>query len=113
MGCADNSISRWTAPTVELLFPRTVDFIRQIRITFAQGIDEKYRPKIVIVKTEADAEFEGNKVTFRLTQEDTLRLSADELVQIEVQVYDIHGVPFVGDAVKVRVQDVVNEGVTW
>ena len=113
MGCTDNALHRWTSPTIELAFPLSVDFIDKIRITFAQGVGDDGKPNIVIVKTEADATFEQNKVVFKLLQEDTLLLSADQLVSVEVQVYDVHGEPFVSDVVKVRAEDVINEGVSW
>ena len=113
MGCADEAISRWSAPPVILEFPRSVDFIKKIRMTYAQGYDDNGKPKIVIEKTEADAVFSGNKVTFQITQEENLRLNAKEFVQIEVQIYDTNGVPIVSDAVRVRYQDVINEGVSW
>lgn len=113
MGCGDNSIARWSAPTCELRFDVSVDFIKQIRITYAQGEGEDGKPKIKIVKTEADCEFSENIVRFGLTQDETLSLDPNELVQIEVQVYDIHGVPYVGETVIVGVKNVINEGVSW
>ena len=113
MGCADETISRWSAPRGVLAFPVSVDFIKQIRVTYAQGEDDNGKPRIVLVKTESDCEFKGNEVSFSLTQEETLSFNADEYVEIQVQIYDVNGVPYVGDEVRVRVSDVINEGVAW
>ena len=114
MGCADNQIARWSAPECELRFRISVEkFIKKIRITFAQGNDESGNPKIVVVKTEKDCEFSQNVIKFGLTQEETLSFDPNEYIQIEIQAYDIHGVPYIGDTIFAEVKDVINEGVSW
>lgn len=113
MVCCDSGITRWSAPKNVLRFPISVDFIKQIRVTYAQGKGADGKPNIVFTKTEADCEFKDNAVSYTLSQEETLGLDPQELVDIQVQGYDRHGAPFVSDIVHRTVIDILNEEVSW
>lgn len=113
MSFCESNISRWTAPVCEIEFDRKTDFISKIRITFAQGYDENGKEIIVLEKTEKDCEFSDNIVRFNLSQEETLSFNENELVVIQVQIYDINGVPMISEKGIVGLNDVINEGVSW
>lgn len=75
-----------TTPTHTFTLPISVEMIKTVEITYAQG------GKMVLQKGNADVEMTGNKVILRLTQEDTFRLDATKPVQIQLRPLLVNGV---------------------
>lgn len=69
-----------TTPTHTFTLPLETDLCKEIRIIYAQD------DQVVLVKTLSQCNAEGNVVTVRLSQEDTLRFNCKKLVQIQVRV---------------------------
>ena len=86
---------RGTTPTHTFTLPISVDDVDKIRIIYAQG-------GVKIIKTNADCTMEGKTVTTTLTQEDTLSLSSDTAVQIQLRVLTREGEALVSDVYRIR-----------
>jgi hypothetical protein len=72
---------RATTPTHSFELPFDYEqFVSKILITYKQG------DKIVLEKTENDIVFDGNVVSYELTQEETLLFDRDIIVDIQVRV---------------------------
>lgn len=67
-----------TTPTHTFTLPISVELIKTVEITYAQG------GKVVLRKSNADVNLEGNEVSLRLTQADTF--SFDATVPAEIQI---------------------------
>lgn len=68
-----------TTPTHTFSLPISVDMIKTVEITYAQG------DKVVLTKHTDDVEMEGKKVILHLTQEDTFALEAAKLVNVQLR----------------------------
>lgn len=69
-----------TTPTHYYTLPIDVSTIRKVEITYAQG------GKVILTKGNADVSMEGKTIAVDLTQEDTFKLSAAALVNVQVRV---------------------------
>lgn len=95
---------RGTTPTHTYNLPFDTALIDKIKIAYAQnGV-------VVLTKEKADCKFEGNTVTVRLTQEDTLKFDASR-VQIQIRVLTIGGDALASDIVTKPCGEVLEEGV--
>ena len=95
---------RGTTPTHTFNLPFDTALIDKIKITYAQnGV-------VVLTKEKADCSFEGNAVTVKLSQEDTLKLDASR-VQIQVRVLTTGGDALASDIVTKPCGEVLEEGV--
>lgn len=70
---------RGTTPTIVYSFPIDVSGITKLRIYFMQGSEP------VIIKDETDCEYGENKILVRLTEEDTLMLTAKKRLEIRIR----------------------------
>ena len=86
---------RGTTPTHTFTLPISVDDVDKIRIIYAQG-------GVKIVKTNADCTMEGNTITTKLTQEDTLSMSSDTVVKIQLHLLTRAGEPLVSDIYRIK-----------
>lgn len=95
---------RGTTPTHTYHMPFDTALIDKIKITYAQnGV-------VVLTKEKADCKIDGNAVTVRLTQEDTLKFDASR-VQIQVRVLTTGGDALASDIVTKPCKDVLEGGV--
>lgn len=69
-------MTRGTTPTILFKFPFDTGDITAFRMYFLQG------NKTIFVKTEEDMHFSGDAVQVKLSQEETLLLSAKKYVEI-------------------------------
>jgi hypothetical protein len=68
-----------TTPTHEFEVDIDTAFIKTVKITYSQNDEE------ILVKRTEDCTLEGNKITTKLTQEDTFLFDCNELVQIQIR----------------------------
>jgi hypothetical protein len=95
---------RGTTPTHIFNLPFDTALIDKIKITYAQnGV-------VVLTKEKADCKIDGNAVTVRLTQEDTLKFDASR-VQIQVRVLTTGGDALASVIVTKPCEEVLEEGV--
>lgn len=96
---------RGTTPPIEINLPNDASNYKEIVCTFKQG------GKIVIEKKLSDMTVEGQKLSFRLTQEETLGLSASEYVVIQIRAVTTDDRALATWMSMTSVQDVLNEKV--
>lgn len=68
-----------TTPTHYYTLPISVELIKTVEITYAQG------GKVVLRKSNADVQMEGRKVVVHLAQEDTFALDPTRLLEIHLR----------------------------
>lgn len=93
---------RATTPTHTFELPFGLDYIKRLLITYKQG------DTIVLEKTEADVTFDGNVATLTLTQDETLKFNADEVVKVQIRVLTQNGAAPASRTFLVPVADVLN-----
>lgn len=91
-----------TAPIHTFTLPFDTEQIAKLRINYAQA------GKIVLIKTEQDAEMNGNVVQVKLTQADTLGFSASN-VEIHLDILTKQGDPLRSDIYSVYASRCLNE----
>ena len=69
------------------------------------------RGRRVIEKTNRDIMIESDKITVGLSQKDTLRLSAEVPVSIQIRYIRANGVASVSNIMTANINDVLKEGV--
>ena len=94
---------RGTTPRLVFAFKYTVDFVKVLRITFKQNGETK------VEKTEKDVTFEENKIILKLSQEDTLGLNENVVVEIQLKVLTTTGDVLATDPYQLRVIEIFNE----
>lgn len=90
-------MKRGTTPTHTFTLPFETSVIQKMHILYAQ--DEEVRLK----KTEADATMEGNAVSVKLTQEDTLALDCKKNVEVQIRVLTMGNDALTSDIIRVPV----------
>lgn len=70
---------RGTTPTHTFTFPFSLDVIAKLRVIYKQD------DSIVLVKTLDDCIVNGNSVSYKLTQEETLLFNSDRMVDIQIR----------------------------
>lgn len=95
---------RGTTPTHTFNLPFDTALVDKIKITYAQnGV-------VILTKEKADCKLEGNFVTVKLSQENTLKFDASR-VQIQIRVLTIGGDALASDIVTKPCKDVLEGGV--
>lgn len=87
-----------STPTHTFELPFDVGLISNFKITYAQG------GSIVLTKTPEDCTLEGNTISTKLTQEETLLFSCNLPVQIQVRVLTNNENALVSDILQVPVK---------
>lgn len=80
-----------TTPKHTFTLPFDTSCVSKVRVIYAQRDDVK------IVKTEADAEMDGDILSVKLDQEDTLQLNSSLKTHIQVRVVTHDGESLVSD----------------
>lgn len=97
---------RGTTPTYTFDIPLDASLIADLRLSFAQEGTE------LVKKTKNDITLEGQKITVRLTQEDTLKFDhGKSTVQIQLRVLTTGGDVMTSDIMNVNVWQSLNEEV--
>ena len=96
---------RGSTPTHVFTLSIQVEDIKALRLTYAQG------GRTVLEKTEKEVKMEGNTVTLRLTQEETLAFGQTAPVNIQLKVLLNSGAVLPSQIFRVHVDEILNEEV--
>lgn len=96
---------RGTTPTLEFTLPFDTADIAEGYITFTQ------HGKNVLEKSVNDAEKNENKLTLKLTQEETLELSASLNVKIQARIRMKTGDAIASEIITAPVRDILKDGI--
>ena len=103
---------RATTPLQEFELPfNTQDYdIKEVVITYSQKENELLSKRIVLEKTEDDVTFVGNKISYRLTQEETLLFDVG-VVLVQIRFLDGENNAVASDIFYDRMNGVLNENI--
>lgn len=101
----NNTLIRGTTPTMEFELPFDTNIISQLYVTITQC------NKIIIDKDIESCFLDGNFIKCRLTQEDTLALSAKREVEIQIRVLTNAGDALASIPITESVTKILKEGV--
>lgn len=96
---------RGSTPTHVFTLSIPVEDIKALRLTYAQG------GRTVLEKTEKEVKMEGNLVTLRLTQEETLAFGQTAPVNIQLKVLLNSGAVLPSQIFRVHVDEILSEEV--
>lgn len=71
---------RGTTPTHTFVLPLDMDTVTSFRVIYAQGDEVKLR------KEKDDCSIDGNVITVKLSQEETLSFNMGKIVEIQVRI---------------------------
>lgn len=95
---------RGTTPRLEFKLPFHTDIIKELYVTFAQNAG------IVLDKVKQDCICEGNNVTLKLTQQDTLALVSEKMVDIQLRVLTVNDDALASDIIRSSVKRILKDG---
>lgn len=96
---------RGTTPTLEFLLPFDTSDIEEAYVTLAQN------DTVVLDKALDDCKCDARKLSVRLTQEETLKLSCDCKTDIQVRVRTKAGDALASDITRVNTDKILKDGV--
>lgn len=96
---------RGTTPRLEFTLPFDVSQIEKSYITFMQD------NMIVLDKTFDDCEAVENMLIVNLTQEETLKLKAGKVVEMQIRVRTISGDALASNIIRVNAERILRDGV--
>lgn len=96
---------RGTTPVISFTLPFDVSTLDDAYISFAQ------HGKVVIEKRLEDCKVDGNRMTVRLTQEDTLRLAARTQVEMQIRARTGAGEVIASNIVTTYADRILKDGV--
>lgn len=76
---------RGTTPTLEFTLPFDASLLVEAWVTFAQNNE------VVLDKKLSECQCSGNMLTVKLTQEETLELKCNCLVEMQIRARDVNG----------------------
>jgi hypothetical protein len=82
-----------TTPKHTFTLPFDTNIVEKVRVVYAQ------RDCVKIVKEGSDVEMDGNTVSVKLTQEDTLQLNSSLKTYVQVRVVTHDGNAFTSDTI--------------
>ncbi len=96
---------RGTTPTLEFLLPFDTKDVAEAFVTFAQN------DAVVLDKRMTECECSRNKLTVRLSQEETLRLQCGCVTSIQIRVRTLNGEALASDIIHEQTDRVLKDGV--
>lgn len=96
---------RGTTPLLEFTLPFDVSQIAEAYVTFCQS------GRMVIEKRLDECEAEGNMLSIRLTQEETLGLSTVYTTEIQIRVRLLSGDALASNIIRVNTERILKDGV--
>ena len=96
---------RGTTPTHVFKLPFDTGIIKTLRIIYAQD------GKVKMTKTETDCTLDGENVTTKLSQEETLKFRSGTPVEIQMRVLSKGEDAMASKIVRVRVEEVLSDEV--
>lgn len=94
---------RGTTPTLEFTLPFDTALLSEAYVTFAQ------QDKVVLEKSLSDCVTDGNKMTVKLTQADTLKLQVG-FVDIQIRAKMTGGDALASGIITVSAQKILKDG---
>lgn len=101
----DDDMIRGTTPDLEFELPFDTALLAEAYVSFAQG------GGVRVERALADCTAEGNKISFRLTQEETLRLRSDVMTEIQIRVKTKAGDSLASEIISEPVERILKDGV--
>lgn len=98
-------VTRGTTPTHTFDIPMECSFVKEVAVIYAQNDTEIFR------KTTQECKMEGAQISVTLTQEETLRFSADYSVQIQLRIITVGNDSLVSDTINTTVAKCLNNEV--
>lgn len=95
---------RGTTPTLEFVLPFDTNLLAEAYVTLAQIGD------VVLDKPLSECTLDGDKMTVKLTQEDTLKLKTGQ-VEIQIRAKTIDGDVIASDIILTSAQKILKDGV--
>lgn len=95
---------RGTTPTFEFTLPFSTDLLAEGYITFAQGSHN------VIEKELSECTCEGERITLRLSQADTLKFNSGRKVEIQMRVKTLDGEALASEMIETTVDRILKDG---
>ena len=96
---------RGTTPRLEFTLPFDVSQIAEAYVTFCQS------GRVAIEKRLDECEAEGNMLSIRLTQEETLSLSTVHATEIQIRVRMLSGDALASNIIRVTTDRILKDGV--
>lgn len=95
---------RGTTPTLEFVLPFETSLLAEAYVTLSQS------DGVVLDKPLSECTLDGNKMTVKLTQEDTLKLKTG-LVEVQIRAKTIDGDVIASDIILTSAQKILKDGV--
>jgi len=96
---------RGTTPMLEFTLPFSTDLLAEAYVTLSQD------KKVVVDKPLGELERNGNRLSVRLTQEETLLLDSERKTEIQVRVRTQENEALASDIITVNTDRVLKDGV--
>ena len=96
---------RGTTPTLEFTLPFSTDILAEAYVTLSQN------KKVVVDKPLVELERNGNKLSVKLTQAETLLLDSERKTEIQVRVRTLENEALASDIITVNTDRVLKDGV--
>lgn len=96
---------RGTTPKLEFTLPFEVDQISEAFITFVQ------RDKVVLEKSISECSVGEKTLQFQLTQEETLKLTAGCVTEIQIRVLMNSGDALASNIIRINTERILKDGV--
>jgi len=96
---------RGTTPTLEFVIPFDTGQLSEAFVTLSQN------EEIIIDKALKDCQCNENKLSVRLTQEETLKLQCDCMTEIQIRAKTLEGEAIASQIIKVNTERILKDGV--
>lgn len=96
---------RGTTPTLEFIIPFDTGQLAEAFVTLSQN------GSIVIDKALTECNCNENKLSVRLTQEETLKLQCDCMTEIQIRAKTLEGEAIASQIIKVNTERILKDGV--
>lgn len=96
---------RGTTPTLEFAIPFETDLLAEAYVTLSQN------GAVVIDKPLSQCNCDGNKLTVKLSQDETLKLQCDCITEIQIRARTIAGDAVASNIMRVNTGRVLKDGV--
>ena len=101
----DDRMIRGTTPDLEFELPIDTSLLKEAYVTFSQG------GMVRIDKALADCRASGNKLTLRLTQEETLKLKSGTVTEIQIRIRTVNGEAIASEIISEPTERILKDGV--
>lgn len=96
---------RGTTPRLDFYLPFDVSTLEEAFVTFAQGAET------VFEKTLSECVVEQNRISVKLTQDETLKLHVDSIVEIQIRAKTENGDALASNIMRESADRILKEGV--